>query len=304
MEPVPQKVASAAEEEPALPVASEVPRQFPPHRPVPEPVPAFKEEDRGIPDEQAPSRRRVVVAHAENDYSRQSPPSHTQSLHQSLRTGYKPGISDRSSTEMPARHPDEEIPPAKETDRQRIERELRRQRTVAIGGQSQKNPLHTGKSHPVIQETDVVQRSIRQANTGTEKQTPAQGNESTGMSGERRTVIIGKRKTAALPPEEPDSSETRQKTGSAQPDESVSSSDDNGMSVEIRDRVFRARDDVFEGKGIRKPSLPQARDSTLLHTDIRPKKRAPEREYPDDENPRADPEETDPAPIKKRTRSD
>jgi len=305
MEPVPQNEAPAAEEEQPHPVTVEAPRQTPPYRPVPDPVPAPDEEDRGLPEALAPSRRRVIVAHAENDYSRQSPPSHTQSLRGILRTGNKTGISGHSSTEMPARHPDEEIPHTKETERQRIERELRRQRNVAIGGQSQKNPSHTTKkSHPAIQETQVVQRSVHQVSTGTEKQNPAQGNESTGMPSEKRTVIIGKRKTAAVPLEEPGSSDARQKTGDAYPDESVSSSDDNEMSVEIKDRVFRARDEVFEGKGIRKPSLPQARDSTLLHTDIRPKKRASERESSDDENPRADLEETDPVLIKKRTRSD
>jgi hypothetical protein len=78
------------------------------------------------------------------------------------------------------------------------------------------------------------------------------------------------------------------------------------MSVEIRDRVFRARDEVFEGKGIRKPSLPQARDSTLLHTELRPKKRASEREYTDDDDSQANEatKDKDPSPIKKRARSE
>ena len=58
------------------------------------------------------------------------------------------------------------------------------------------------------------------------------------------------------------------------------------MSVEIRDRVFRAKDDVFEGKGIRKPTLPQARDSTLLHTDIRPKKKTSDKGEGDNNEPR------------------
>ena len=81
-------------------------------------------------------------------------------------------------------------------------------------------------------------------------------------------------------------------------------SDDDEMSVEIRDRVFRARDEVFEGKGIRKPSLPQARDSTLLHTELRPKKKTSEREDTDNDDPRADLAGKDPVSIKKRTRSD
>jgi hypothetical protein len=135
-------------------------------------------------------------------------------------------------------------------------------------------------------------------------ETPAQGNESAALSGEKRTVIIGKRKVAAVPEEGQDPSATREKIGAAYPGESVSLSDDNGMSVEIRDRVFRARDEVFEGKGIRKPSLPQARDSTLLHTELRPKKRASDRQYTDDDDSQANQETNDPIPVKKRTRSE
>jgi len=74
------------------------------------------------------------------------------------------------------------------------------------------------------------------------------------------------------------------------------------MSVEIRDRVFRAKDEIFEGKGIRKPSLPQARDSTLLHTDIRPKKKTAGKGEGDNNEPRADPAGKDSVSIKKRSR--
>lgn len=111
MEPVPQKEAPVTEEKPTSPVAFEVPRQSPPRKPVPEPVSAPEKEDVGIPEMLAPSRRRVIVTHAENDYSRQSSPSHTVSAHGNLRTGQKTATSERSSTEIPARHPSEEIPP-------------------------------------------------------------------------------------------------------------------------------------------------------------------------------------------------
>jgi hypothetical protein len=76
------------------------------------------------------------------------------------------------------------------------------------------------------------------------------------------------------------------------------------MSVEIRDQVFRARDEVFQGKGVRKPSLPQARDSTLLQTELRQKKKASEREGADNDDPRADPTGKDPVSIKKRITSE
>jgi len=81
-------------------------------------------------------------------------------------------------------------------------------------------------------------------------------------------------------------------------------SDDDTMSVEIRDRVFRARDEIFQGKGIQKPSLPQARDSTLLHTELRPKKKASERDDADNSDPRTDQTGKDTVSIKKRIKSE
>jgi hypothetical protein len=76
------------------------------------------------------------------------------------------------------------------------------------------------------------------------------------------------------------------------------------MSVEIRDRVFQARDEIFKGKGVRKPSLPQARDSTLLHTELRPRKRASDRDDAADGNAAAEQAGKDMTPPKKRTRSE
>lgn len=301
--PVPQKEVPVEAEEQAPPVTFEAPRQAPPRRSVPVPEPVSEGEDSGIPEALAPSRRRIIVAHAEKDHAHHLS-SHTLSAHGSQNTGHKTGISDRSLVETPVRHPDEEIPRSKDTERQRIEKELRRQRSVAMGQNTQKNPPHAEKSHHAAQETHVIHRSSNQNRTVTENQTPLQGNESGAVSGEKRTIIIGKRKIAAVPHEEPDPSAAREKTGAAYPDEAISLSDDNRMSVEIRDRVFRARDEVFEGKGIRKPTLPQARDSTLLHTELRPKKKASERDDTNTDNPGANPVGKDSVSVKKRTRSE
>jgi tubulin-like protein CetZ len=303
MKPVQQDEVTFDAEEPTSAVAFEVPRQAPPPvRHVPVPGSESEEDTSRIPEVQASSsRRRVIVTHAEKEYAHH-PSLHSLSAQGNLRTGYKTGISDHSPPGIPARHPIEESPHTKETERQRIERELRRQRTIAMGGQSQKIPSQAEKSHPATQERHIIQRSPFLDRSGAE--IPVQDNESTALSGEKRTVIIGKRKTTGTSQEDRDPSAAQEKTGSAYPGESVSLSEDDGMSVEIRDRVFRARDDVFEGKSVRKPSQPQARDSTLLHTELRPKKRASEQGYTHDDDSQADHETKDPAPIKKRTRSE
>lgn len=302
-EPVRQKEVLAEAEERTPPSAFEVPRRTPPRRSVPEPGPVYEGEGSRIPEALAPSRRRVIVAREEKDHAHH-PSSHTLSAHGNPHTGYKTGVYDRSLAETPVRHPEEEIPHSKETERQRIERELRRQRKVAMGGSSQKNPPHAEKSHNAAQETHIVHQSSHQERMGAENKTLVQGNEPAALSGEKRTIIIGKRKIAAVPQEEPDLSAARGKTRAAYPDESVSLSDDDTMNVEIRDQVFRARDEVFKGKGIQKPSLPQARDSTLLHTELRPKKKTSEKGDADSDDHRTDPAGKDPISMKKRIKSE
>jgi cell division GTPase FtsZ len=302
MKPVRQKEVADDAEEHALSVAFEVPRQTPPPlRHVPGPGPVSEEDTSRIPETHAPlSRRRVIVAHAEKDAANH-PSLHPLPAHGNLRTGHKTGISDHAAHETPVRHADDESPPTKETERQRIERELRRQRTVAMGGQSQKIPSQAEKSHPATQEKHIIQRSSHRDRMGGE--TSVQGDEPAALSGEKRTVIIGKRKTVAITQDDRDPSSAREKNGATYPDESVSLSEDDGMSVEIRDTVFRARDEVFEGRVIRKPSLPQARDSTLVHTQLRPKKKGSDRENTDDDDSHASQETNSPS-IKKWTRTE
>jgi hypothetical protein len=285
-------------------VTFEVSREVPPPRQVQVPGPVSEGEDSRLPDAVAPTRRRVIVSPAEKGFLHNPPRSHPLPAHGDLGTGYKTGIPDRAPRETPVQRGGDEIPHSKETERQRIERELRRQRTVAMGGHPQKTPPEAEKSHPKAQETHIIQRSSQKDRTGTEKQTPLQSKNADELFGEKRTIIIGKRKITPVLQEEPDTSAPPAKTVAAYPEEFISFSDDDGRIVEIRDRVFRARDDVFEGKGIRKPTLPQARDSTLLHTDIRSKKKTAAKGEGDNNEPLAAPAGKDTVSIKKRPRSE
>ena len=311
-EPVPSKEVPADAEEPVSPVAVEETRHAQPRRSAPVPGPESEGKATGIPEELAPSRRRIIVARSEKDHANHLP-SHILFAQRTQHTGQKTGVSERSLTETPARHPDEEIPRPKETERQRIERELRRQRTVAIGQNSQKVSPHNEKSHYPARETPMVKQKSHQDRMETKSPTMVQGSKPEALSEEKRTVIIGKRKLTATPREDSDSSAAREseratpareKPGNTYPDESSSFFDDDGMSVEIRDRTLQAKDEVFEGKGVRKPTVPQARDSTLLHTELRSKKKASERDDSDDEDARAEHAGKDIASLQKRTRSE
>jgi hypothetical protein len=48
------------------------------------------------------------------------------------------------------------------------------------------------------------------------------------------------------------------------------------VNIGKRDQVLRAKDAVFEGKGVRRSHLPPVRDATLLHTDLKPKNKSDE----------------------------
>jgi hypothetical protein len=120
------------------------------------------------------------------------------------------------------------------------------------------------------------------------------------ISADRRTVIIGKRKTLLQPQDERDTSSLRDETRNPHPDES----DDDGRSVEIRDRIFRARDEIFTGKGVKKTILPPARDSTLLHTDLKSKKKTLDKVDSIQENTSPETEDRDIQSGKKRIRTE
>jgi cell division GTPase FtsZ len=255
------------------------PQSLPPR---PTPGPASRGEIQRVPEVPAPPRRHIIIAREEKDHHTY-PSSPSPAAHGNQRTGHKAG-ADRSPLETPARYAEGDGPGAKETERQRIERELRRQRTVAMGGKSQKAVPHIEKSRPAAQETRIIKRSSHQE-TSAEIQAVARGTKPAEATGEKRTIITGKRKIIAIRREEGDPSPAQQNPGGTQPAESSSLSDDDSMNV---DQVVRARDEVFKGTAIRGPSLPQARDSTLLHTELKRKKRAPERDEADDGDVRSE----------------
>jgi hypothetical protein len=42
--------------------------------------------------------------------------------------------------------------------------------------------------------------------------------------------------------------------------------------VSVKNSAYKSKDEIFEGKGIQKTTGPQAKDSALMHTDLKPKK--------------------------------
>lgn len=280
--------------EPAEPVKQDIPRPAPPAiRQSVVPKPAEEAESRRIPEDLAPARRRVVVAHAEKEHAHTHLPQPV-TAHAAPRTG-KAGPSERTLPEPAIRHAEENAPGTKETERQRIERELRRQRSMAIGGNSLKKPAVAGKSKEKAEQKQVIQRSVHQVRTAADGQTQVHGHEpGAPPAGEKRTIIIGKKKITPPSQEEENPAAAHEPERAVYPDEP----DNDNRSVEIRDRVFRAKDGIFEGKGIRKSALPPVRDSTLLHTELKSKKKPAEKEVSPESQ--TDTQDMDSQPVKKR----
>ena len=98
---------------------------------------------------------------------------------------------------------------------------------------------------------------------------------------EKRTIIRSKR-TVNVSSQETHEQDNEKTAEKAYPDQGITTArrsaeyirgSDDGMSIGIRDPVFRAKDAVFKGKGIQRSPLPPARDSTLIHTDLKSKKK-------------------------------
>ncbi len=68
------------------------------------------------------------------------------------------------------------------------------------------------------------------------------------------------------------------------------------MTVDVRDAPFRAKDDVFGGRDVRKPASGTVKDTPLIHTNLAPKKMA----HKGDSTTGAGPEPNDNEPSEKK----
>jgi cell division GTPase FtsZ len=221
------------------------------------------------------TKRRVIVAHEQKNpvYPHISHPAPVSGTDRNRKMSAN--ISESSSIRLPG---DNGIR-AKDTERHRIERELQRQRMVAISGLTAKTGSQSAKS-PVPDAGDDPQgihKIIPLMMESRQKDVP----DSSPAGIEKRTIIRSKRivNVSSQDNPEPDNEKTAEKaypdqgiTTTRSPAEYIRGSDD-GMSIGIKDPVFRAKDAVFKGKGIQRSPLPPARDSKLIHTDLKSKKK-------------------------------
>jgi hypothetical protein len=197
----------------------------------------------------------------------------------------------------------------REMERQRIEKELQRQRMVAISGRVPKTGVGTLK-HPISSpEITGLKKEIADELPPKEKYEPSDTVKAAQKEPEKRTVIVAKRRVTSLPQETTYIPEVKKEgvpvagddlTKEIRSETHSQKADSEEKSVGLKESFYRAKDDIFEGKGIRRHSAPHARDSTLIHTDLKPKKSTGNSRDEPEEKEHVDPMTESSQPPKKR----
>ncbi len=168
----------------------------------------------------------------------------------------------------------------KEMERQIIERELQRQRTIAISGHKTKAGPEI-PPHPV-QPSEIVRlkKEISKQTTPENEPVPSDSAEiSQGIPRKKRVIIQkkgGPSKTVEAQIPDKDYREGSDKDDDnsiiMRPDVYSRQADAEELKIDIKNTATRSTDRIFKGKGVQKPSGPQVRDSALIHTRLKSKK--------------------------------
>jgi cell division GTPase FtsZ len=167
--------------------------------------------------------------------------------------------------------------------RQRIERELQRQRMMALSGSQTKTG--EGKSpSPNVPSGAMKTKRVVVSQPPPDYQKPVSRPPQEGIleASIKKTVIIRKRAPARDGHEQPGVSGSQnnsypaasdaQKPSLEEPLENMPVTTPDDGPVVIKDQEYRAKDHVFQGKGITGTSIPKAKDDSLMHTSLKPKK--------------------------------
>jgi cell division GTPase FtsZ len=239
--------------------------------------PASVSTDRMITEESHGTSERLVAPSQDKRFAQSSP--RRPSLSSSYETLHnKKTTNSKDSREESSSHTINERLRTKEMERQIIERELQRQRTIAISG----NKPKTGSSSHSEQPTEIVRIKRESSKRTIVQNEPEQDSrtEVTPMHHEKRRVIIQKKKAHSesreshvqnqenqnlLGRDEDSSPDVRTEAHSRQ-------SDSERMKIGFRNSAHKSKD-IFGEKGGVGSAVPQVRDSALIHTNLKSKKK-------------------------------
>jgi len=232
---------------------------------------------------QKTSRHRVIVTGDAGSQSQKPIRASKPHSHQADTKSVSPSAVNETGTVQGATTSPSSLSSAgtKDAARQRIERELQKQRLKAMAGRKkpaeeeipEEPPAH---HEPVSRQHEVHPKPV----TRIVSPHPVTADES--LKPEQKTVIITKRKLVSRPVE-PQVSDTESREpaldgGAHTPpspiEEYPPENDDSNMTVVIKDTAVRAKDRVFEGREVQKPKTAMAKDAPLIHTSLKPKKTA------------------------------
>jgi hypothetical protein len=151
---------------------------------------------------------------------------------------------------------------------------------MAISGRTSKTGSKAS-THPTPSPEIVrIKREVTDKMSLNKEREPTDPNEVVHQVHKKRTVVIQKKKVHPVTQDTP-----------IPQDESteVSVEDDNlsvvrhhevytrqtgseDSKVSIKNSAYKSKDEIFEGKGVQRPTAPQVRDSALIHTDLKSKK--------------------------------
>ncbi len=173
--------------------------------------------------------------------------------------------------------PQAEVKRTNDIERQRIERELQRQRMLVISGNRQKISSTIARSRvesPITPDshhkTPAMQKTNEDSGTVPERSSTAES--------EKKVVIVARKKKDTEHAAEfremnvTDTRDSDRNTKTFAPD--ALQSEDSGAhsgDISIRKPIKKANDDIFGGKGVRISAVPDPRDSSIILTHLKPK---------------------------------
>jgi cell division GTPase FtsZ len=241
-----------------------------------------------------PSKHRLIITK-----ERDSPlhkPAHSARPHAPLdaRKTVSPTPIRRTGTIQETTLPSINLSAAgsKDAARQRIERELQKQRIKAMAGRAKPAEEVYAEEPPAPREPVRKRHEVR-ARIPTADSNPVNVTTDELPEQEQRTVIIPKRKLVSRPaePRVPDAEGRDDATRynevqASQPitEDNYPSDEDNDQTVVIKDTAVRAKDRVFGGREVQKPKIALAKDEPLIHTSLKPKTPAGRSAHHQDDN--------------------
>ena len=169
---------------------------------------------------------------------------------------------------------------SKDTERQRIERELQRQRIMAISGRAAKT--EQGASPHPVHSAEIIRlkRDISENPPVKEAGDFAAPVKVLPQTQEKRTVILQKKKVPQIVQEDHINGDKDEKSYVddddlsiiRRPDSYSRHHDPEEMKIGIKKPAIKTKDAIFEGKDIQKMAASLVRDSALMHTELKSKK--------------------------------